>query len=215
MNKLVKESAELLNAGNFEYQFCAGQAIDLFLGRETRVHGDIDICAYWQERDDIIRYMQSQGFEVYEMLGGGRAHKITDPAVQMYQKRNIFCVKDDCPLVKLYPLDENDCCWLEFFHIGQTELNFIEFLFNDRSETHFEYARDREIKRAIDKAILSRDGIPYLAPEICLLYKSTDIEREGYHQDFELTYPELSDEQKQWLQSALKRLYPDGHKWIR
>ena len=215
MNKLVKESAELLNAGNFEYQFCAGQAIDLFLGRETRVHGDIDICAYWPERDDIIRYMQSQGFEVYEMLGGGRVHKITDPAVQMYQKRNIFCVKDDCPLVKLYPLDENDCCWLEFFHIGQTELNFIEFLFNDRSETHFEYARDREIKRDIDKAILSRDGIPYLAPEICLLYKSTDIEREGYQQDFELTYPELNDEQKLWLQSALKRLYPDGHKWIR
>lgn len=215
MNKLVKKSAELLNAGNFEYQFCAGQAIDLFLERETRVHGDIDICAYWQERDDIIRYMQSQGFEVYEMLGGGRAHKITDPAVQMYQKRNIFCVKDDCPLVKLYPLDENDCCWLEFFHIGQTELNFIEFLFNDRSETHFEYARDREIKRDIDKAILSRDGIPYLAPEICLLYKSTDIEREGYQQDFELTYPELNDEQKLWLQSALKRLYPDGHKWIR
>ena len=214
MNKLIKETAELLSAGGFEYQFCAGQAIDLFLGRETRVHGDIDICAYWSERNDIIRYMQSQGFEVYEMLGGGRAHKITDLAVQMYQKRNIFCVKDDCPLMKLYPLDENDCCWLEFFHIGQTELNFIEFLFNDRSETHFEYARDREIKRAIDKAILSRDGIPYLAPEICLLYKSTDIEREGYQQDFELTYPELNDEQKLWLQNALKRLYPDGHKWI-
>ena len=214
MNKLIKEAADLLNAGNFEYQFCAGQAIDLFLGYESRVHGDIDICAYWRDRDEIIRYMQSQGFEVYEMLGGGRAHRITDPAVQMYEKRNIFCFKDGCPLLKLYPLDENDCCYMEFFHVGQTELNFIEFLFNDKSETDFEYARDRSVKLPLERAILHRDGIPYLAPEMCLLYKSTDTEREGYQQDFDLTYPKLDGGQKQWLMDTLNKLYPDGHKWI-
>ena len=215
MTQLILDANALLKQGGFEYQFCAGQAIDLYLGRETRVHGDIDICTYWPDRDRIIRYMQSQGFEVYEMLGGGRAHRITDPSVQMYEKRNIFCFKDGCPLVKTYPLDENDCCWIEFFHIGQTELNFIEFLFNDRSETHFEYARDREIKRDIDRAFLECGGVPYLAPEICLLYKSTDIDREGYQQDFDLTYAVLGGEQKQWLQRALTRLYPDGHKWIK
>ena len=78
-------------------------------------------------------------------------------------------------MVKLYPHDENDCCWIEFFHTGQAEFDFIEFLFNDRSETQFEYARDREIKRDFDKAVLTVDGIPCLAPEICLLYKSTEV----------------------------------------
>lgn len=214
MNKLIIQSNNLLKSGKFEYAFCGGQAIDLFLGYESRVHGDIDICAYWNERDEIIRFMQSRGFYVYEMLGGGRAHRITDISVQMKTKRNIFCFKEGCPLVKLYPHDENDCCRIEFFHVGQTELNFIEFLFNDRSEAQFEYARDREIKREIDKAVLSADGVPYLAPELCLLYKSTDTERKGYQQDFELTYPAMNPEQQSWLRNALIRLYPQGHRWI-
>ena len=214
MNKLIMQSNDLLKSGNFEYAFCGGQAIDLFLGFESRIHGDIDVCAYWSERDKIIRFMQSRGFLVYEMLGGGRAHKITDITNQMMLKRNIFCFKDGCPLVRLYPHDENDCCLIEFFHIGQTELNFIEILFNDRSETRFEYARDREIKREYGKALLYADGVPYLAPEICLLYKSTDTERKGYQRDFELAYAAMSPEQRAWLQNALKKLYPQGHKWI-
>lgn len=215
MNRLVTESNALLLQGGFEYAYCGGQAIDLFLGYESRKHGDIDICAYWPERDKIISFMQSRGFEVYEMLGGGKTHRITDIGEQMYLKRNIFCFRDGCPLVKLYPTDETDIFLLDFLHVGQTEFDFIELLFNDRSETHFEYARDREIKRELSKAILSADSVPYLSPEICLLYKSTDIEREGYQQDYELAYAAMSSEQKEWLDSALKKLNPHGHKWLK
>lgn len=214
MNQLIIEANDLLKNGGFEYAFCGGQAVDLFLGYDSRTHGDIDVCAFWNERDKIILYMQSRGFQVYEMLGGGRAHRITDVSNQIYEKRNIFCFKEGCPLVKLYPLDENDCCWMEFFHVGQTELNFIEFLFNDRSDADFEYARDREVKRELDKAMLSHNGVPYMSPELCLLYKSTDIEREGYQQDFELAYKAMNGEQREWLKNALTRLYPEGHKWI-
>ena len=205
---------ELLRRGEFEYAFCGGQAIDLFLGFESRIHGDIDVCAYWNERDKIILFMQSQGFFVYEALGDGRAHLITDISKQMKIKRNIFCFKEGCPLVKLSPLDENDCCFWEFFHVGQSELDFVEFLFNDRSETHFEYARDRNIKREIAKAVMFADGVPYLAPEICILYKSTDTARTGYQQDFELAYRAMDDEQRAWLQGALRTAYPEGHGWI-
>lgn len=213
MNDLVSEANDLLKRGGFEYAFCGGQAIDLFLGYESRKHGDIDVCAYWSERDKIILYMQSQGFYVYEMLGGGVAHRITDVSDQMRVKRNIFCFKEGCRLLKLYPHEEKDCFWMEFFHVGQTELDFIEFLFNDRSETYFEYARDREIKRELSKAILFADGVPYLAPEICLLYKSTDTKRDGYQQDFELAYHAMDSEQRKWLMDALVMLYPQGHVW--
>lgn len=215
MNQLIIEANDLLKDGGFEYAFCGGQAVDLFLGYESRTHGDIDVCAFWDQRDKIILYMQSRGFQVYEMLGGGRAHRITDVSKQIYEKRNIFCFKEGCPLVKLYPLDEDDCCWMEFFHVGQTELNFVEFLFNDKSDAYFEYARDREVKRELDKALLSCDGIPYMSPELCLLYKSTDTEREGYQQDFELAYKAMSEEQRHWLENALTKLYPEGHKWIK
>ena len=38
---------------------------------------------------------------------------------------------------------------------------------------------------------------------------------EGYQQDFEKTYETLDNEQKEWLQSVLRREYPQGHKWLK
>lgn len=214
INNLVHEANELLKNGGFNYAFCGGQALDMFLGYESRVHGDIDICAFWEDRDRIIEYMLSKGYKVYEMLGGGRAHPITGIIGLVRLKKNIFCCLEDCPLVKTYPIEEDGNCWMEFFHVGQTKLDYIEFLFNDKSTSHFEYSRNREITLELSQAILFVEDIPYLAPEIILLYKSTDTDREGYQQDFELAYQAMSREQKQWLQSALKREFPDGHKWI-
>ena len=214
MNLLLKEAVELLDGQNFEYAICGGFAVDLFLGYESRKHGDIDILAYWNDRNAIILYMQSKGYEVYEMLGGGKAHHITDINVQKYEKRNIFCMMKDCELVHLYPTDEQEIYDIEFIHIGQTKLNFIEFLFNHKDETYFLYARNKEIKRELNKAILYENGTRYLAPELLLLYKSTDTERDGYQQDFELSISKMSQEQKQWLNSSLKIMNPDGHKWL-
>ena len=214
MNRLIPEADELLKNGGFEYAFCGGQALDLFLGYESRVHGDIDVCAYWNDRDSIIQYMQSLGFEVYEMLGGGRAHRITDVSDQIGKKKNIFCFRNGCPLVKTYPPDEDGCCWMEFFHIGQTKLDFIEFLFNDKTQKAFQYARNREITLGLEKAVLFSEGIPYLSPELCLLYKSTNIEREGYQQDFELAWKAMSPSQRDWLRNALLCEYPNGHPWL-
>lgn len=214
MNNLLKEATELLNGQNFEYAICGGLAIDIFLGYESRTHGDIDLLAYWNDRNSIISYMQSIGFNVYEMLGGGMAHHITDINKQKHEKRNIFCSTPDCELVKLTPTDESDIYIVDFLHIGQSKLNFIELLFNDKDENCFLYARNKEIKRELDKAILTENGLSYLAPELLLLYKSTDTEREGYQQDFELAYSKMNNEQKEWLNNSLKAMNPNGHKWL-
>ena len=214
MNRLISEADALLKNGGFAYAFCGGQALDLFLGYESRRHGDIDVCAFRDDRSRIVQYMRSQGFEVYEMLGGGRARRADCAPEQIRAEKNIFCFRDGCPLVKTYPPDEDGSCWMEFFHIGQTRLDFIEFLFNDRTQEAFEYARNRKITLGMEKAVLFSEGIPYLAPELCLLYKSTDTEREGYRQDFELAYQAMSPAQREWLRKALLQEYPDGHEWL-
>jgi len=67
--------------------------------------------------------------------------------------------------------------------------------------------------RDMSKAVLFNGSIPYLAPEIALLYKSSQAEREEYHYDFEQTYPHMSSEQKEWFSQKLDILYPEGHKW--
>lgn len=213
MNHLVEEAKILLQGQDFSYAICGGFALDLFLGYESRVHGDIDILAFWEDRETIITYMQSKGFCVYEMLGGGKVHRITDIRTQEKLRKNIFCCTENCELVKLYETEEKDVYWFDFQHTGLTKLNYIEFLFNDKAEDEFIYVRDSRIRREIGKAILEKDGIPYLSPELCLLFKSTDIEREGYQQDFELTVERLSQEQRAWFDNAMEMLYPEGHKW--
>ncbi len=218
MHPLIEKAAAILSENNFEYAFCGGFAIDLFLGYESRRHSDIDVLAYWNDRNAIILHMQSLGFRVYEMLGEGKAHHITDILDQRCVKRNIFCLRDGCEMARLSPTEEGDgIVSVHFSPVGLRRLNFLEILFNDKADGCFLYARDHRIRREMDKVILYyRSGdraIPYLAPEFCLLYKSTDTEREGYQQDFDRASAKMDGEQKEWLQNALERLYPEGHKW--
>ena len=213
LNELIRRADTLLQNQGFAYAFCGGWAIDLFIGAETRKHGDIDILAYWPERDTIIQRMQSLGFQVYEMLGGGKVHHITDIRHQSKMKRNIFCCTQDCELVHLFETDEADTYFLDFQHTGQTKLNYIEFLFNDKEDADLLYARNPAVRLPLSDAILYRDHLPYLAPEMCLLYKSTDTEREGYQSDYDHAVARMSQCQKHWLDRALTVMYPEGHKW--
>jgi hypothetical protein len=213
-NPLITEANTLLKNGGFDYAFCGGFALELFLNKAIRKHGDIDVSAFWCDRDKIILYMQSLGWNVYEMRGGGLAHHIINIADQIKAKRNIFCFKDDCELVTLAPASEPNMYNLYFDHSGQTKLNFIEFLFNDSESGNFLYSRNNEISLTLDKAILYSNNFPYLAPELVLLYKSSDTERDGYQKDFDSTFFEMSDVQRAWLYNALKVMFPTGHKWL-
>jgi hypothetical protein len=57
-----------------------------------------------------------------------------------------------------------------------------------------------------------KDGIPYLAPEIALLYKSRN-RREADEADFRAAQRTLDAEQREWLRSALGKTSP-GHAWL-
>lgn len=204
---IIRQAHELLKNQPFDYAICGGCAIDLFLGEVTRPHGDLDILVYWPQRDTVIRCMNALGYAVYEMLGNGKAHHITDIADQRRWKRNIICVRGDCGLVSLAPTDEPDVVGIAFRH-GTPSLQLLEFLFNDRTDTEFLYARDHRVRRNLTDALLFRDGIPYLAPELCLLYKSTDTERESNQHDLRTAFPRLHPSQQAWLRHALRTVYP-------
>jgi hypothetical protein len=213
MNQLILECNELLKSNGFDYAFCGGHALDIHIGKITRSHGDIDLSAYWEDRNKIISFMQSQGWIVYEAMGGGKIHLITDTDDQKLIKLNIFCVKEDCPFFHV-ELIENNIYRCEIDHKEQKHLDYIEFLFNKRTDDEFIYSRNNEILRGFDKAILNKDCISYFAPELVLLYKSTDLMREENRQDFDLFASLLNDESREWLHNALSTAFPDGHEWI-
>jgi hypothetical protein len=121
---------------------------------------------------------------------------------------------DDCEIVSFTPTDEPDMFIVDFDPKGQDKLTFIEFLFNNKDNDRFLYARNHDVSLPLSQAILTRSGIKYLVPEMVLLYKSTDIEREGYQLDFDMAICTMSTEQMNWLKNALEVMNPNGHKWL-
>jgi hypothetical protein len=56
------------------------------------------------------------------------------------------------------------------------------------------------------------EGIPYLAPEIVLLFKAKHT-RPKDEDDFAATVPHLGEARVRWLVDALERVHP-GHRWL-
>jgi hypothetical protein len=213
MNSLLAECNSFLKDNNFKYAFCGGHALDIHLGYITRLHGDIDISAFWEERNKIVLFMQSHGWTVYEAMDNGIIHLITDLSNQYMTKTNIFCVRNECSFFHT-ELIENDKYKCEIDHVEQKKLDFIEFLFNNYVENEFIYARNNLIRLELNKAILCKNDFPYLAPELVLLYKSTDLLRKDNEQDFNTIISKMGYDNKIWLKNALITVFPNGHEWI-
>ena len=210
---LVNHLNDFMLKMQIDYAICGGHAIDLFLGKKTRPHKDLDVVVYWEDRDKVVQYMLDEGWDIYEPCGTAYLHKITNVADQKRVRSNIWCVK---PSNKQYKFTERekDMYEVDFNNSEQTDLDYIEFLFNTRKDGDFLYARNHDVKMGLDKAVFMVNGIPCLAPEIVLLYKSTAADEPDYQLDFDNAIKEMTEEQSLWLKESLVVMFPDGHKWL-
>lgn len=212
-NDLMERTKELLSDSGILWAVCGGFALDLFLEENTRRHGDIDICVFEQDRERACGFMLRNGWNVYEFRGGGILRPLNS-ASSSETGRNLMCVMDGCDIVQFYPYDNNsDLLYYEFYHKGIAELNYLELLFNAVSDDYFLFNSRKDVKRELSKAILFRNGIPYLAPELVLLFKASRADIPEYSSNFEKTFPNMNDDQRQWFHQNLNAIYPDGHIW--
>jgi hypothetical protein len=169
---------------------CGGWAIDLYIGRVTRPHKDVDFIVLRKDQLIIQEYLSSRGWTLEEAVSG-----------------------------QLVPWQIGEWIHLPVHIIWCKNYNaspdFIELLFNEVDEVNFHFRRDASITLPVEKMIISsRSGIPILAPEIVLLYKSGNPEDPFVAADFKNVLPKLSSETRDWLVTALKKLYVD-HVWIK
>lgn len=87
----------------------------------------------------------------------------------------------------------------------------LDILLNEAHGDDWVYRRDHQIRRPLDRAI-STKGLPYLAPELILLFKSKQP-RAKDHQDFGLILPTLLPDARSWLFKAIQLTTPD-HAWL-
>ena len=211
-DRLLTQATDFLRPAPFTWAVCGGHALDLFHGRSLRSHGDIDICTLESERATILPFMLQNGWRVYEFRGQGKVRPL-DAASTSEAGRNLMCFTPDCQLVRFYPCEDEGLLYHEFHHDDAAPFNYIEFLFNQTSATHLVFDGKKGVERELSKAILKRNGIPYLAPELVLLHKASNPNTEKHTFDFSQTYPLMNDEQQSWFARSLATIYPAGHPW--
>ncbi|MEJ7838575.1 MAG: hypothetical protein WKF81_07150, partial [Thermomicrobiales bacterium] len=78
----------------------------------------------------------------------------------------------------------------------------MQFMILDEDGDDWVYRRDAAVRGRIDRLTVTRRGLPLLAPELQLLFKSKG-RRPKDEFDFALALPKLDETQRDWLIEAL------------
>ena len=162
-----------------------GVAIDLFVGERTRSHADIDIA---MRRADVLSLSP------------------LDDAFEL-------AIAHDGTLIPwaFGPLrDEHHQLWVRRRGVDSWA---FEVLFEEERAGAWTFRRDARITRPWQQfGATTAAGIPYIAPEVALLYTSKEP-RDRDLADFEHAAPRLSPSARAWLREALIVVY-GRHPWI-
>lgn len=163
-----------------------GWAIDLWLGQQTRPHGDLEITvlrndfeAFRRALHDLDLYAAKDG--VLTLLPVGEP-----PGADIQQ---VWCFD---PVSQVWRVD---------------------VMIEPGSLHEWVYKRDHTVRFLRAQMVLRNGhGIPYLKPSAALLFKARH-ERTKDNDDFFRTLPTLTHEERSWLKLHLLKLHPT-HQWI-
>lgn len=181
--------ASLLQDVPCRWGVAGGWALDLFLGRVTREHQDIEVATLREDQLLLQRHLSLRGWSCEYVRQGKMCpwpigERLGLPA------HEIWCRAQSGPLRRL------------------------EVLLNERQGDAFVFRRDPRITAPLGHVFIRSDsGIPILAPEIALLYKAKRANEAKEQMDFSNTVGALSAEARQWLFASLTVAEP-GHKWL-
>ena len=182
----VERVASLLRGLRRDWYVCGGWAIDLYLGRVTRGHKDVDVSIARASQLEVREYLKSRGWSLEKAHEG-----------------------------ELTPWEEGEFLSAPFHTVwcrnGAHAPGFVELQLDDFDEDVFRFRRDPTLTLARGRmSFETPSGVRVLAPELVLLYKSSAAEE--YAEDFRNAAPALGREARAWLKEALAKLYA-RHPW--
>jgi hypothetical protein len=180
------EVARLLSGVTPPWWVAGGWALDLWLGHQTRVHADVEICT-----------PRAEWASVRERLAG----------------HDLWCAKDGrvTPLASGAPVP--DACRQVWVLDRRTRSWRLDVMLEGGGPDEWVCHRDARIRRPLAEATgVTADGIPYLRPEIVLLLKAR-YSRPKDEADLDAFLPRLDAPARGWLAHTLAWLHP-GHEWL-
>jgi len=180
-----RQAGALLSAVTERWWIAGGWALDLYTGGTSRAHKDLDVGVL---RHDVSRILAAlHGWEFFAAQDGRLFGPLAGP-----------------PRAAVHSL------WGR--RSGGSEW-MLELLLDESAGEEWVFRRQPGIRRPL--ALVVRhdpEDIPYLAPEIQLLYKAAHPRAED-QADFERVAPRLEAEPRAWLRHTLARISP-RHPWL-
>jgi hypothetical protein len=182
----VHAAAEVMRAFPAPWCVAGGWALDLFLGRQTRAHTDVDLAIFRADQHALQRHLSA-----WKLL------KVEDGRLSPWAAGE----RIDLPVHEIHAMR------------GHGEPGALEILLNERDGDRWVYRRDPAVTLPVARLILrGMGGVPALCPEVVLLYKCK-APRDVDEEDFQRMRPHLNGERRAWLAAALATSGP-GHRWI-
>jgi hypothetical protein len=162
-----------------------GWAIDLFLGRGTRAHEDLEIAV---PRAELALVRAALAGFAFHAVGDGEVRELA-PAEETPPERH-----------QNWVLDPAANAWR------------VDVMLEPGDSVTWVWRRDETLRAPRTAMIATRDGVPYLRPEAVLLYKAKAV-REKDEADFAAVLPAMDPSARAWLRAALARAHP-RHAWL-
>jgi hypothetical protein len=186
----VEEAASLLSGLRVPWWIAGGWAIDLFLGRQTREHGDTDVLVRRDDQLEVQAHLRAKDWDL---------HKTQQPGLKPWPAGE-FQAR---PFYDIWCRPTPESPWA------------LQLMLLDTDGDSWVFKRDPEIRGPLDElGARTPDGVAYMRPQIQLLYKAKRETLAKDQSDFDLAVPRLTEDARAWLLSQLQRRFPDGHEWI-
>lgn len=181
------EVAEIFKACRARWWIAGGYAIELATSQPIREHEDIDVLLL--RRDQLA---------IHHVLAGWQCQAAEPPGT----------LRPWQPGERLPPSVHDIWC-----RPGPDQPWRIQIMLDESSGSDWVSRRDPRIRLPIATiGATTADGIPYLAPDVQLLYKAK-APRPKDEADFAAALEILTQPQRQWLRRALSMAYGPQHPW--
>ena len=176
-------ATDLFSGAPFRWWVSGGCALELHLGRSWRGHDDTDIGVLRRDAPGLRSVLA--GWDIHVAAAGVLTQWNGDELSSLLHQNNMWCRRSP------------GGPWL------------LDVTVSDGDDSIWVYRRDPSLRVPwSDAVLLTVEGIPYLAPELQLLFKSRD-RRDKDEVDANEVIPSLESPR----QGRLSRLLPVDHPW--
>ncbi len=191
---------------------CGGWAVDAWLGRQTREHGDFDITVFQHDQRALFDHLASWNLIAHDPNVAGAA---TEP----WDGRTL-----DLPAhIHARPGGTRNRelleAWVRTPGSRSRDGQDLEIILNQRDGNRWVLDEESLVSLPVDKSYRQALGVPVAVPEALMFFKATAYRGvPGYPRahdeaDFVALLPLLSGGRRAWLERAIARTSP-AHPWL-